>query len=53
MSTAQLPAVVVAKLIEIRQEVRDIIPGGRDPERSYHAKDEALRGLNRLIGRGN
>jgi len=45
------PALLKEQLTEIRAAVRSIIPGGRDPERSYHAKDEALRGLDRLIGR--
>jgi hypothetical protein len=47
----KLPASTVAQLVDIRDAVRSIIPGGRNPEASYHAKDEALRGLARLIGR--
>ena len=47
----KLPPATVDQLTAIRDAMRTIIPGGRDPEASYHAKDEALRGLNRLIGR--
>lgn len=45
-----LPDGYIDALVAIRSEVRSIIPGGRDPERSYHAKDAAVRGLDRLIG---
>jgi len=48
---SRLPTGAVDQLIAIRDAVRQIIPGGRTPETSYHHKDEALRGLNRLIGR--
>lgn len=46
----RLPPSAVDQLTAIRDAVRTIIPGGRNPEASYHAKDEALRGLARLMG---
>jgi hypothetical protein len=55
MATAPaLPRHVIDQLDAIRTQVRDIIPGGRDPERSHMAKDEAIRGIDRLLraGRG-
>jgi hypothetical protein len=48
--TSRLPSATVDQLAAIREAVRSIIPGGRNPEASYHAKDEALRGLARLMG---
>ena len=51
MATVVLPRDVADQLASIRASVADIIPGGRDPERSYMAKHEALRLLDRLGAR--
>ena len=51
MATITLPRDVADQLAAIRSSVADIIPGGRDPERSYMAKHEALRLLDRLVSR--
>lgn len=51
MATVALPRDVTEQLASIRASVADIIPGGRDPERSYMAKHEALRLLDRLGAR--
>ena len=51
MTIAALPRHVADQLNKIRAYVADIIPGGRDPERSYIAKREALRLLDRLGAR--
>lgn len=43
--------VSVAELTELRQLVASIIPGGRDPEPSYISKADALRIIDRVMGR--
>lgn len=48
--SASQTAHVLAELIEVRDQVRSIVPGGRDPTHSYHAKGDALKLLDRLIG---
>lgn len=41
--------VTVADLTELREHIRAIVPGGRNPEPSYMSKADALRIIDRVM----
>jgi methyl coenzyme M reductase gamma subunit len=48
-ASPSLPDSIAEKLREIRNNVAAIIPGGRDPTSSYHAKHDALVLIDQLF----